>query len=299
MRPPLYNSYCPSKWNIGRGKVKYLLALILLMIAVSGCSSLKLFYSFGGDAIQNETEFYLDLNEEEEAAVRRGVEELVSWHRAKMLPLYADFFRKGGEVVDRGALDELRVSSAIQEMRDLLRQTVEGAVPYIASVLVGHTKPPKLNHIRARMAERSTERREKLEVPKLEWLLERTESSVRRFERFFGDLSEAQVAMVRRYFADTVETSKSWQWVREDRRQAFLVFLAGRPDQDQITKFLPRILLHSDEVVGPEYKRLADAWWARFTEWMAEMMGSLDAKQRQHFSTTLRNYADDMIDLSS
>jgi hypothetical protein len=32
---------------------------------------------------------------------------------------------------------------------------------------------------------------------------------------------------------------------------------------------------------------------------MVEMMGSLDAKQRQYFSTTLRDYADDMIDLSS
>jgi hypothetical protein len=184
-------------------------------------------------------------------------------------------------------------------MRKLLRQTVEGTVPHVAAVLVGHTKPRKLNHLRARMAERSAERREELEVPKLEWLAERTESSVRRFERLFGDLSEAQVTIVRRYFADAAGSSKPWQRAHEDRRQAFLAFLAGRPDQDRIAKFLPRILLHSDQVVGPEYKRLADAWWARFTDWMVEMTGSLDAKQRQHFSTTLRDYADDMIDLSS
>jgi hypothetical protein len=105
--------------------------------------------------------------------------------------------------------------------------------------------------------------------------------------------------MVRRYFADVAGSSKPWQRVHEDRRRAFLAFLAGRPDQDRIAKFLPRILLHFDEVVGPEYKRLADAWWARFTDWMVEMMGSLDAKQRQHFSTMLWDYADDMIDLSS
>ena len=269
------------------------------MIAVSGCSRFKLLYSFGGEAIQSETEFYLDLNEEEEAALERSVGELISWHRAKMLPLYAEFFRKGAEAVDRSPLDELQVRSAIHEMRNVLRQTVEGTVPHVAGVLVGHTKPRKLNHLRARMAERSAERREELEVPKLEWLVERTESSVRRFERFFGDLSEAQVAMVRRYFADAAGSSKPWQRVHEDRRRAFLAFLAGRPDQDRIAKFLPRILLHSDEVVGPEYKLLADAWWARFTDWMVEMMGSLDAKQRQHFSTMLWDYADDMIDLSS
>jgi hypothetical protein len=279
--------------------VKYFSILILLVIAVSGCSQLKLVYSFGGDAIQNETEFYLDLNEEEGAALERRIEELVSWHRVKMLPLYAEFFRKVAEAVDRGALDEPRVRLVIEEMQYLLRQTVEGAVPHVATVMVGHTKPRKLNHLRARMAERSSERRKELEVPKLEWLSERTESSVRRFRRFFGDLSEVQVAMVRRYFADTAGSSKPWQRVREDRRQAFLAFLSGRPDQDQIAKFLSRIMLHSEEIVGPEYKRLAVAWWARFTDWMVEMMGSLDANQRQYFSKTLRDYADDMIDLSS
>jgi hypothetical protein len=279
--------------------VKYFSILILLVIAVSGCSQLKLVYSFGGDAIQNETEFYLDLNEEEGAALERRIEELVSWHRVKMLPLYAEFFRKGAEAVDRGALDEPRVRLVIEEMQYLLRQTVEGAVPHVATVMVGHTKPRKLNHLRARMAERSSERRKELEVPKLEWLSERTESSVRRFRQFFGDLSEVQVAMVRRYFADTAGSSKPWQRVREDRRQAFLAFLSGRPDQDQIAKFLSRIMLHSEEIVGPEYKRLAVAWWARFTDWMVEMMGSLDANQRQYFSKTLRDYADDMIDLSS
>jgi hypothetical protein len=279
--------------------VKYFSILILLVIAVSGCSQLKLVYSFGGDAIQNETEFYLDLNEEEGAALERRIEELVSWHRVEMLPLYAEFFRKGAEAVDRGALDEPRVRLVIEEMQYLLRQTVEGAVPHVATVMVGHTKPRKLNHLRARMAERSSERRKELEVPKLEWLSERTESSVRRFRRFFGDLSEVQVAMVRRYFAETAGSSKPWQRVREDRRQAFLAFLSGRPDQDQIAKFLSRIMLHSEEIVGPEYKRLAVAWWARFTDWMVEMMGSLDANQRQYFSKTLRDYADDMIDLSS
>jgi hypothetical protein len=279
--------------------VKYFSILILLVIAVSGCSQLKFVYSFGGDAIQNETEFYLDLNEEEGAALERRIEELVSWHRVEMLPLYAEFFRKGAEAVDRGALDEPRVRLVIEEMQYLLRQTVEGAVPHVATVMVGHTKPRKLNHLRARMAERSSERRKELEVPKLEWLSERTESSVRRFRQFFGDLSEVQVAMVRRYFAETAGSSKPWQRVREDRRQAFLAFLSGRPDQDQIAKFLSRIMLHSEEIVGPEYKRLAVAWWARFTDWMVEMMGSLDANQRQYFSKTLRDYADDMIDLSS
>lgn len=279
--------------------MKHFSILILLLIAVSGCSRLTLLYSFGGDAIQNETEFYLDLNEEEEEALERSVEELILWHREKMLPRYAEFFSKSAAVVDGDALNGLRVRAAIGAMRILLIDTVEGAAPHVADVLVRHTEPRKLNHLRARMAERTAERREELEVPLSKWLTERTERSVRQFERFFGDLSKAQVAMVRRYFTDTAETSKPWQRVREDRRLAFLAFLAERPDKDQIAQFLPRILLRSNEIIGSEYKQLADAWWTRATNWIVEMIASLDAKQRQHFSVRLRDYADDMIDLSS
>lgn len=279
--------------------MKHFSVLILLLIAVSGCSRLTLLYSFGGEAIQNETEFYLDLNEEEEEALERSVEELILWHREKMLPRYAEFFSKSAAVVDGDALNGLRVRAAIGAMRILLIDTVEGAAPHVADVLVRHTEPRKLNHLRARMAERTAERREELEVPLSKWLTERTERSVRQFERFFGDLSKAQVAMVRRYFTDTAGTSKPWQRVREDRRLAFLAFLAERPDKDQIAQFLPRILLRSNEIIGSEYKQLADAWWTRATNWIVEMIASLDAKQRQHFSVRLRDYADDMIDLSS
>jgi hypothetical protein len=273
--------------------------VLVLGLALSGCSQFKLLYSFGGEAVQSEAEYYLDLTDEEEAALGQSVETLVAWHRSEMLPRYATYFRGSSARIDQGALDEVSVRTAIGEMRMLLTDTVEGAVPHVADVLAGHIEPRKLNYLRARMAERTAERREELEVPKMEWLTERTESSVRRLERFIGDLSEVQIAMVRRYFADTAETLRPWQRVREDRRQAFLAFLAGRPNRDQIAQFLPRILLRSDEVVGPKYKQLADTWWARFTDWMVEMMGSLDAKQRQYFSTTLRDYADDMIDLSS
>ena len=271
----------------------------MLGLAASGCSRFKVLYSLGGEAIQSEAEYYLDLTDEEEAALGQSVETLIAWHRSKMLPRYAAYFRDSTVRIDQGALDEGSVRAAIGEIRILLTETVEGAAPHVAGVLAGHTKPRKLSHLRARMAERTVERRAELEVPQSEWLTERTERSVRRFERFFGDLSKAQVAMVRRYYADTAGSSKPWQRVREDRRQAFIGFLAGRPDQDRIATFLPRILLRSDEIVGPEYKQLADAWWARFTNWMVEMMGSLDAKQRQHFSATLRDYADDMIDLAS
>ncbi|MEL0019511.1 MAG: DUF6279 family lipoprotein [Rickettsiales bacterium] len=276
-----------------------LLLLAITAIALSGCSRFKLLYSFTGEAIQQQAEFYLDLTTEEEIAFEQNIDALVRWHRAEMLPQYARFLRDAAADIDRGDLSEASVSATIVDLRRLLEATVEGSAPYVATVLSNHTRPKKLVHLRARIAERLAESREDLNVPRTEWIEAKTESAIGRFEIFFGTLTDRQSGMVRTYFAKSADWNEPWQKVREDRREAFLTFLAETPGRDQIEFFLPRILLRSEEIVGPEYKQLADAWWACFTDWMIEMSLSLTQEQRRYFSATLRGYADDMIDLST
>jgi len=280
-------------------QTRSLLLLAITVIALSGCSRFKLLYSFTGEAIQQQAEFYLDLTTEEEIALEQNIDALVRWHRAEMLPQYARFLRDAAADIDRGDLSEASVSATIVDLRRLLEATVEGSAPYVATVLSDHTRPEKLVHLRARMAERLAESREDLNVPRTEWIEAKTESAIGRFEIFFGTLTDRQSGMVRTYFAKSADWNEPWQKVREDRREAFLTFLAETPGRDQIEFFLPRILLRSEEIVGPEYKQLADAWWARFTDWMVEMSLSLTPEQRRYFSATLRGYADDMIDLST
>ena len=280
-------------------QARSLLLLAITAIALSGCSRFKLLYSFTGEAIQQQAEFYLDLTTEEEIALEQNIDALVRWHRAEMLPQYARFLRGAAADIDRGDLSEASVSATIVDLRRLLEATVEGSAPYVATVLSDHTRPEKLVHLRARMAERLAESREDLNVPRTEWIEAKTESAIGRFEIFFGTLTDRQSGMVRTYFAKSADWNEPWQKVREDRREAFLTFLAETPGRDQIEFFLPRILLRSEEIVGPEYKQLADAWWARFTDWMVEMSLSLTPEQRRYFSATLRGYADDMIDLST
>ena len=280
-------------------QTRSLLLLAITVIALSGCSRFKLLYSFTGEAIQQQAEFYLDLTTEEEIALEQNIDALVRWHRAEMLPQYARFLRDAAADIDRGDLSEASVSATIVDLRRLLEATVEGSAPYVATVLSDHTRPEKLVHLRARMAERLAESREDLNVPRTEWIEAKTESAIGRFEIFFGTLTDRQNGMVRTYFAKSADWNEPWQKVREDRREAFLTFLAETPGRDQIEFFLPRILLRSEEIVGPEYKQLADAWWARFTDWMVEMSLSLTPEQRRYFSATLRGYADDMTDLST
>lgn len=279
--------------------VKRSLVSLFVLLAVAGCSQFKFVYALGGEAIRSEAEFYLDLTEDEELALAENVDALVLWHRTAMLPRYAAFLRSTADRVEKGALRAPVVEEMIVRMRSLLEETVKGAAPIVAKVLADHTAPQKVAYLRERVAERLSERRVEAEASRDDWVAERTERAIDRFERFFGDVTSGQKKTVRRYFEGISDLPPHWQKMREFRHQAFVDFLAERPNHERIAAFLPRILLRSGDIVGPAYTRLADAWWDGFTAWMIEMATSMTPAQRVHFTRTLRDYADDMVDLST
>jgi len=275
------------------------LNLVLVTMVLGGCSQFKMLYSLGSEAIQSEAEFYLILTWEEEAALARSVANLALWHRTDMLPRYAAFLQETAARFNAGPLDTASVEATVALMRGLLEKTVEGASPFVADVLVSHTAPRKVAYLRDRLDKRLAERRAEEKLARVEWISERTKKSVGRFEHFLGEITPTQEAIVRRYFDDIADTSATWQKMREKRQKAFTDFLAQQPDRESIARFVPRILLRSAEIVGPNYKVLADAWWKRVTGWMSEMAASMSQAQREHLVGTLRAYANDMIDLSA
>ena len=282
-----------------RHVLKRLGILLLVALALTGCSQFKVLYAFGGEAIRGEAEFFLDLTEAEEAALAENVDVLVRWHRMEMLPKYAAFLSMTADRVENGSLHTPDVKETIIRMRSLLKETVEGASPIVAGVLADHTTPQKVAHLSERMRERLAERRAEMEGDWEEWTVERTERAVDRFERFMGHVTPAQEKIIQRYFEGISDMSARWQQMREIRHQAFVDFLVERPDRESIARFLPGILLRSGEVVGPVYTQLADSWWRGFTGWMVEMAGSMTPEQRMHLARTLRGYAEDMVDLST
>ncbi|MDP6173936.1 MAG: hypothetical protein QGF09_07220, partial [Rhodospirillales bacterium] len=72
------------------GPVQKSLICVVLAVALAACSTLKVFYNLADELIAREIAFHLDLDDEGEALAERAVEDLVGWHRTRMLPLYAD-----------------------------------------------------------------------------------------------------------------------------------------------------------------------------------------------------------------
>lgn len=279
-------------------------ATLLLVLAAAvlllgpGCSRLSLLQSFAGSAIIDEAEFHLELDDAGAARLARQVDEMLAWHSAEMLPRYAKFLTAQAELIEAERMDRAAVGDSVAALRALLEELVQGTAPYAAAVLVDHTDAEKRRYLEARMKARLDERRAELSEPADERLKERVERITKNFERVAGDLRDDQIGMIRRYAAATVGNNARWLRNRANRQRAFLEFLSRQPDEAEISAFVVTILLRGHDVVEPEYKAISEARWAHFRELLVEIMASLSARQREAASSTLREYATEMIELS-
>lgn len=275
------------------------LTLLFSVLLLSGCSGLSFVYGLAENAIAGEAEFHLDLDEEEAARVEAAIDDLLDWHSRVMLPRYANYLGQQAQIIDRSALTEEQVAASVTELRVILGELVTGAAPFTASVLVDHTSPRKVSHLQARMAERLEERREELAEPANERLENRVERIVENIERITGDLTETQIRAVLRYAEETAGANEAWLQNRGNRQRVFLEFLSQEPNKAQISLFIEKILLRPHELVDPEYKAISDARWNRFQILIYEIFSSLTQEQRATASETLREYAAELLELSS
>lgn len=276
-----------------------LLAAVLAVFALSACSNLQIAYSFADNVLAGRADDYLDLDDQQKELMHEQTGALIAWHRQSMLPKYAVFFRDQADIAEAGGWTREQMSAAFSRFRGLLDETVKGASPFIATVLVDQTTEEKIAYLEARMAENSAERRADAEAETAaDAADERVERRVDRFSRFMGDLTEAQIAIVRRYTDDGLDNSLRWLDHREKLQSAFAAFLRTEPTREDLARFVHQILVRSHEFVEPDYQAISEARWALFENMYFDVLSTLSDEQRDTLVFTLRDYADDMLSLA-
>ncbi len=215
------------------GPVQKSLICVVLAVALAACSTLKVFYNLADELIAREIAFHLDLDDEGEALAERAVEDLVGWHRTRMLPLYADYLRELAAITQAGKTDRAAVSKLMAEGKRVWELTVRGATPHLAPLFVRHSAPAKRDFLSQRLAlrqtEHRTEHRDRQKEPKPERIDQRTRRVARLFERFLGDLNDPQYRIIEQYVSTTMGGTDRRLANRTLRNRAFIAFLAKRP----------------------------------------------------------------------
>ena len=104
------------------------------------------------------------------------------------------------------------------------------------------------------MLKRRQERIEELSKPEKILYKQRLDRLTSNFERFLGNLTDAQVFLLEVYTRETLNDSKTRLHNRTLRQKAFVRYLRTQPNTSELEEYMNKLLLQGHLITNPSYK---------------------------------------------
>ncbi len=270
---------------------------VALLLAVAGCSTLRLGYGNGGQLAWWWLDGYMDFGSEQTPRVRQAVDRWFAWHRTTQLPDYADLLSRAAAAlpVPTTAQEVCRWQA---EVLDRLRPALDQALVEAAGVLptLGERQ---WRHLEQRYAKMNAERRDEYLQPDPGARLKASvKRALDRAESLYGRLDEPQ----RRVVADGVATSpfdpELWLAEREARQREILQTLrravAERQQREQVLAALRALVVHIEISPRSAYRAYAERLESYNCTLAAQLHNATTAAQRQRAVERLKGWEDDL-----
>ena len=279
--------------------ISKLILTLFLTIGLAACSSLKILYNFADDYIKQEATFFLNFDEQGMQDLTDKVDKMMKWHNTIMLPHYAAYLNHQANQLELGLYNAQAVAKGMRDGLILIKNTIGGGAPYVASVLVHHTNSENIEHLRLQMLIRIKEKNETFEQPVDQRIENRKERLKKNLKRFMGNLNEKQTKLINRYAKVTVNDARRRLTNRTLRQSALLTFLTAKPSEMEIDTFVRQILLRPYEIVDPGYKVFSEERIDLLTILLANILAASTQDQRTATVYKLRSYAQDLVEISN
>lgn len=230
----------------------------LLLLALGGCSALRLGYNQAPELAYWWLDGYVDFDEAQTLRTREGLRRWFDWHRRTQLPDYAQLLARAQvEVLGDATPDQAcRWWDRLRERADL---ALGEAMPHAAEVLplLGTAQ---IRHVERRQAKSNDEfRREYLDDDPARRLQANVDRAVDRAELLYGRLDDAQRERVARLVAGSPFDAELWQGERRARQQEALMLLrrviTEKPGRDATIAMLRAYADHLTRSPREEYRR--------------------------------------------
>ena len=276
------------------------IAAILALLLLQGCSAIKLGYQ----QLPTFSYWWLDsavsFNDAQADRAKEALGNVHRWHKSQELASYLDLLQRSAEL-SQGPVQASQVCAVWTDIQAGIDRSMRVMVNKAAPV-VTQLGPRQLSHL-ARHLEAKNEAWDK------EWLLgsaadrleRRTDKTLERYRSFYGDLSAAQIALVK---AQVGQSAWSPEWGRHDRlrrEQDLLSTLRqvtqSKAPSDQVEAALwgvwQRWFMPPDEAG----RALVQKMTQQACDNLAQLHNTTSTEQRQRVARTVRDYERDIRDL--
>jgi len=285
-------------------KLRRIIGLALLLLALGGCSMVRLSYDQAPNLLYWWVDGYVDATGEQTPRLREGIERWFVWHRRSQLPEYAALLvRAQREVLEPTTAGAVCAWQAEAERR--LDTAIEEAVPAAAELMLSLT-PEQLKHIERRMAKVTEEMRaDFLQADPAERRAASLKRSVERFETLYGRLDAAQRERLGALLAASTFDPERWLAERQLRQRDMLrtlasVSAAARAGGDrgaalQRAQASVRVIAERTTLSPrPDYRAYQQRLTQDNCQLVANMHNAMMPAQRQAARAKLKGWEDDL-----
>ncbi|TLM79562.1 DUF6279 family lipoprotein [Microbulbifer harenosus] len=262
------------------------LLLALTLLLAGGCSSVRLVYGHLDWWMDRTLNKYLDLKGPQKNLLSQRVDEFHRWHRQTQLPRYADYLEQLSAEVDSPDISPARLIEIENQAEAFWNSSISMLSDLLLPVLL-QLDATQINTL----AENAREEREK---SLKKWQKERNKREKefrKQAERWLGDLTPQQDAMVERELASTTFDPKLRNAQRERWTNAFIRTLKDKPTGYE--KTLRDLLTNPQSLWSEDYRQMQEQLRVQARNLGSEILQSSTAEQRQHLKSTLQEYATD------
>jgi hypothetical protein len=216
--------------------------LIVLMLALASCSSLRLAYNHGDTLLYWWIDGYVDLDSEQKPWVKKDIDDLFHWHRKTQLRDYTQILLTGQRQL-QGNPNAADLANDYDEVRSRTQLLLFKALPELAD-LARSLKPEQIARMEKKFAANNAEFRKKnMKGDKEAQQKYRYKKSMEQFELWFGNFTSEQEAVIRK--ASDARPLDNEFWLNErTRRQRNIVNLVRKVQTEKLSKDATMALLH-------------------------------------------------------
>ncbi|MDZ7753364.1 MAG: DUF6279 family lipoprotein [Gammaproteobacteria bacterium] len=211
--------------------------ILLLALALAGCSATRLAYNNVDWLIDRRVKEYIDFAPRQREEWEKDLERVHALHRRIELPHVVGLLT-AIEAAVRDGLDEATLQCLVDEGHALARRHGRIAVELGAPLLAG-LDPAQVNHLEAAMAARNEDYRDKyLAADPQQRRDARVERILERITRWTGRLTNEQRAMVEAEVVAMPDLAQPWFDYRKERQERLLELLRAGADAVEVAEFL-------------------------------------------------------------
>ena len=277
--------------------------LVLMLVVVAGCSSLRLAYNNGDTVLYWWLNAYVDLDRDQKGWVREDIDKLFDWHRKTQLKDYVEILRKGQKQV-QGNPTQADLLADYSEIKSRTQSLLLKAAPDLAD-LARSLKPEQIAQMEKKFKSNNDDYRKKFltgDQEKRQQL--RYKKSMEQFELWFGSFSSEQEAIIRK--ASDARPLDNEIWLDErSRRQRNVLTLVQKVQNEKLGKEATVALINT--LIKDSFERLEHsdrkAFFDAFENSTAQMILTVikiaTPAQKAHAVKRMQGWIDDFNSLAA